>query len=252
MPRPKAGVFGLTGCAGDQLTILGCEDELLTLMELLDIRDFLMASSRNDRGTRLDVALVEGSVLSRRDEERLRTIRRRADVVVALGTCAMYGGIPVMDRDADRGALLRQLYGDLGSGYDATPTRALHEVVKVDLGIPGCPIEKDEFLRAMVALAHGDVPPGHDQPVCVECRVQECRCLLDEPGGFCLGPVTVGGCHARCPAFGVGCIGCRGPSPDANLSSTAKLFGERGASKDRVARKLRTFAALRVDEGREP
>jgi sulfhydrogenase subunit delta len=251
MARPKVGVFGLTGCAGDQLVILNCEDELLELVELLDIRDFLMASSENDVAARLDVALVEGAVLSLRDEERLRTIRARSDVLVALGTCAMYGGVPVMDREHDRAELLKQVYGEAGGRYDARPTRALHEVVPVDLAIPGCPIEKDEFLDAVASILRGDPPLRREQPVCVECRLREGRCLLTLPGGFCLGPVTAGGCHARCPAMGVGCVGCRGPAVDANLPSALALFEERGVPREEVLRKMRTFAALQVD-GRCP
>lgn len=242
MPRPTVGIFGLTGCAGDQLAILNCEDELLRLVELLDIRDFLMASSANDRETRLDIALVEGAVLSAHDEERLRAIRARADVLVALGTCAMHGGVPVMDRDHDRGALFRVVYGDGAPGYDALPARALHEVVPVDLGIPGCPIEKGELLEAIACLLHGDPPLLPDYPVCAECRMRETPCVLERPEGFCLGPVTVAGCDARCPALGVGCVGCRGPLPHANHTSLMALYEERGMEPSLVRRRLGTFA----------
>lgn len=252
MARPKVGVFGLTGCAGDQLVILDCEDELLKLVEILDIRAFLLASSEKDEGVRLDLALVEGAVLSLRDEERLRAIRQRSDVLVALGTCAMYGGIPVTDRDHDRAILLRQVYGEAGDGYDPRPARALHEVVRVDLGIPGCPIEKDEFLDAIASLLRGDPPLGHDQPVCVECRLREGRCLFTVPGGWCLGPVTAGGCHARCPPLGIGCVGCRGPAVDANVPSLLALFERRGMPRAEARRKLRTFAAVQVDGERRP
>ena len=66
MSKPTVGIFGLTGCAGDQLLILDCEDELLGLVELLDIRDFVMASSARDELSMLDVALVEGAVVTSR------------------------------------------------------------------------------------------------------------------------------------------------------------------------------------------
>ena len=146
MPVPTVGIFGLTGCAGDQLVILNAEDELLDVVRLLDLRDFLMASSLNDSEAKLDVALVEGAVVSARDEEALRRIRERAGVLVALGTCAVWGGVPTLDRGRDRAALMMDTYGAAGRGFDAIPARALHEVVKVDLSIPGCPVEKHEIL----------------------------------------------------------------------------------------------------------
>ncbi len=244
MSKPRVGIFGLTGCAGDQLAILNCEDELLQIVELLDIRDFLMASSANDEESRLDLALVEGSVLSERDEEKLKEIRRRSDLLVALGTCAMHGGVPIMDRDHDRDALLRVIYGDMGSVYDTQSARPLHEVVHVDMGLPGCPIEKEEFLQAIGHLLHGDAPLIPTYAVCTECKMKENRCLLTDPNGFCLGPVTVAGCDARCPSLGIGCVGCRGPAPDANWASAVELFVERGLPRGVVIRKLQTFARM--------
>src|SRR5574341_2181159 len=114
MAKPSVGIFGLTGCAGDQLVILNCEDELLDLVTALDIRDFLMASSARDRDSRLDLALVEGAVLSQRDEGTLRRIRARSGLLAAVGTCAVWGGVAAMDGAQDRAALLREVYGDLG------------------------------------------------------------------------------------------------------------------------------------------
>lgn len=244
--RPKVGVFGLTGCAGDQLTLLNCEAELLRIVELMDVRDFLMAASGGDPACRLDLALVEGSVLSQRDEDRLKAIRSRSDLLVALGTCAMHGGVPIMDRDHDRDALLRLVYGDLGSTYDTQSARPLYDVVKVDLGIPGCPIEKNELLEAVAYLLNGDLPLPRRYPVCTECKVRETQCLLAEPDGFCLGPVTAAGCEARCPALGIGCVGCRGPAVDANWASAMALFMARGVSREELVRKMRTFARTPV------
>jgi coenzyme F420-reducing hydrogenase gamma subunit len=246
MSKPKVGIFGLTGCAGDQLAILNCEDELLALVDLLDVRDFLMASSDNDEEVHLDIALVEGAVLSERDEAKLKEIRARSDVVVALGTCAMYGGIPVMDRDHDREALLRGVYGEMADAYDTQGARALHEVVPVELAIPGCPIEKAGFLDAIGHLLSGDPPLPDGYPVCTECKMREVHCLLAHPDGFCLGPLTAAGCDARCPALGIGCVGCRGPAVDANYESALTMYEERGVERALAIRRMRTFAAAPV------
>ena len=237
-------MFGLSGCAGDQLALLDCEDELLEVFARADVRDFLMASSRSDEECRLDVALVEGAVLSRRDEEALRRIRARSRLLVALGTCAMWGGVAALDRLADRQALAEELYGPLAAAYDTLPARALHEVVPVDLAIPGCPIEKGELLAALASLLRGDPPLPAAYPVCAECRMRETPCLLARPEVICAGPVTAGGCQARCPACGVPCTGCRGPSRDANYPGTFRLYAARGADPAEVERRLGLFAPL--------
>ena len=241
MDKPRVGIFGLTGCAGDQLVILNCEDELLTLIGALDIRDFLMASSENDTGGELDLALVEGAVMSRRDEERLRQIRARSKALLALGTCAVWGGVAA-GGDGKHAAMLAQVYGAAGAGYDSTPARALREVVPVDFNVTGCPIEKSEFLAAVAHLLNGNPPLPAAYPVCAECRMRENNCLLIQRGELCCGPLTQGGCAARCPALRVPCVGCRGPAEDANLPSALALFADNGAPRERVEARLRMFA----------
>jgi sulfhydrogenase subunit delta len=242
MNRPAVGIFGLTGCAGDQLAILNCEERLLNLVTLLDIRDFLTASSANDTACHLDIAFVEGSVSSRRDEEALQTIRGRAGALVALGTCAVWGGPASMDRAADRPKFLREVYGDAGWKYDSTAARALHEVVKVDLNITGCPVEAAHVLQAIGNLLNGDPPVFPDYPVCAECRMAENNCLLIDSGELCCGPITAAGCNARCPALRVPCVGCRGPFADANTPSLLETLEAGGLDRERMAARLRIFA----------
>lgn len=242
MSKPTVGIFGLTGCAGDQLVILNCEDRLLDLVAAIDIRDFLTGSSENDTGCELDVALVEGAVLSARDARKLEEIRQRSRLLVAVGTCAVWGGVAALDRDADRARLLEEIYGEAGRAYDSTPARALHEVVKVDLRITGCPIEKEHLLAAVAALLNGDTPLYPDYPVCTECRMRENNCLLIEHGAICCGPLTVAGCNARCPELRIPCVGCRGPVGDANTESATEMFASKGIARSDVAARLRTFA----------
>ena len=248
MGKPKVGIFGLTGCAGDQLVILNCEDRLLDVIALIDVRDFLMASSDNDTSCQLDLAFVEGAVLSRRDAETLRRIRERSKVLIALGTCAVWGGVAAIDGTADRAKLLEEVYGEVGAGYDSLPAQALDKVVKVDLGITGCPIEKDQFLSAVSSLLNGDVPLFPEYALCTECRMRENNCLLIEHGEICCGPVTVAGCNARCPELRIPCNGCRGPVSDANSASVFAMFEEKGVDRARIAEKLRTFAPIGVDQ----
>lgn len=241
--RPTVGIFGLTGCSGDQLVLLNCEDLLLDLVDLVDVRDFVMASSARDAGP-LDLAFVEGAVVTAGDEALLRAVRARAQRLVAIGTCAVWGGVPAITPWAPRKDLMHAVYGDAADAYEATSVRALREIVTVDAEITGCPIERDELLRAIASLLAGNLPQLPKYPVCTECRIHENRCLLNEDSAFCLGPLTRAGCRARCPSLGVACVGCRGPAPDANLSSARRLFTELGYVAEEIEARLGTFAPV--------
>jgi sulfhydrogenase subunit delta len=117
--------------------------------------------------------------MSQRDEDTLRRIRARARTLVAIGTCAVWGGVAATDETRPARSLARGgLRATMGAAYDSLPARALHEVVKVDFQITGCPIEKDEFLSAVANLLNGDAPLLPQYAVCVECRFRECNCLL--------------------------------------------------------------------------
>lgn len=247
--RPKVGVFGLGGCGGDHQTLLDLLDGDPALAESMELVERVEAEGP---GVRLQLALVEGVVVSRRDEASLLEIRSRSDRLVALGTCAMHGGIPVMDRDHDREAVLHGVYGAAGAGYDTYSARPLHEVVRVDEGLPGCPVEPRELLEALCSLLHDHPPLPRRYPVCTECKVRETPCLLVDPDAVCLGPVTAAGCEARCPALGIGCAGCRGPAVDANWPSAMRLFLDRGVPRDDLVARMRTFARTPVGVTRVP
>lgn len=246
MSKPTVGIFGLTGCAGDQLLILDCEDELLGLVELLDIRDFVMASSARDELATLDVALVEGAVVTDRDEKKLRHVRERSKLLIAIGACAATGGIPGMAPELDRQVLFKDIYGDAVGSFElkAERGRPLSDFVKVDGVLPGCPIEKHEFLAAIASLLQGNLPRLKEYPVCTECRLRENRCLLMHDDALCIGSVTRAGCDARCPSLGVACIGCRGPAVDANFPSLEALLLTKGYEAKDIHDKLGVFARL--------
>jgi sulfhydrogenase subunit delta len=239
--QPRIGVFGLSGCWGEQILILNCEDELLALLGAVEVADFRGASSVNDTEGPLAVAFVEGSVGSAREEAALLRIRERAEILVACGTCACFGGIAAA-WDGDRLAGAQAVYGEAASGYDLYPHRPLRDVVRVDASIPGCPMEKGEFLQAVACLLNGDLPQPVTYPVCAECRMREQECLLLTYGIHCSGPITAGGCHARCPSYNAPCIGCRGPADEANTASMEAIVLKAGFTLEAFRRRQRLFA----------
>lgn len=240
--KPAIGIFGLSGCWGEQIVILNCEDELLAILGACDVVDFLGGSSSNDQERRLDIAFVEGSVSGTRQEAEVRRIRARSRLVVACGTCACFGGISAMEEPRPRAELADHIYGAGHPGYDISAHRAVADIVKVDVAIPGCPMEKEEFLAAVAALLNGDIPEPLRYPVCAECKFREQDCLLVSRGIACAGPVTTGGCGARCPGYQVPCIGCRGPVDDANVPSLQDILARAGHDETEVREALRVFA----------
>ena len=243
MAKPTVGVYGLTGCAGDQLVVLNCEDELLDIAEALDIKSFSMAASGGDDNCPLDIVLVEGSVVQPRDEQMLKELRARAKLLIAIGTCAVWGGIPAMKNEIPREELNNDVYGPAGAVFKTTVPQPASSIVNVDLAISGCPIEKGQLLQAVASLLHGDLPRLPAYAVCTECKMAEYPCLLVEKEQLCLGPITVAGCKARCPKHGRPCAGCRGPVDDANVSSEIRVLEEKGFTWIDIQNRLRTFAA---------
>ncbi len=239
--KVKVGIYGLTGCGGDQLTILNCEDELLDIVDAADVLSFLMAKSDNQEG-QLDVAFVEGSVSTKDNQTVLEDVRARCSLLIALGNCACFGGPQAMmagdGRWEDR---MNKVYGGKWpSPTEAMEAQPLSSLVKVDFCIPGCPISKRQFLQSLGRLLHGGVPQLPVVPMCVECKFRENECLLlkDIP---CLGPVTAAGCGAVCPTYRVPCIGCFGPVDEANVASEYLLLCEKGFTKDEVVRRMRMY-----------
>ncbi len=243
MVKPKVGILGLTGCAGEQIVILNCEDELIDILGAVDIKYFPTAMTKNDEKCKLDIAFVEGSVVQPIDEESLKEIRQRSKLLIALGTCAVWGGLPAMRNDVPRGDFLEKVYGTKGKYFKSIKAQPLNNFVRVDLSVSGCPIEKEQFLKAVASLLHGDLPLLPSHAVCTECKMNEYVCLLAEKNELCLGPITVAGCNGRCPGYNIPCQGCRGPVNEANVASEVKILKEKGFTLRDIENRLRSFAA---------
>lgn len=257
--RPRLAVFKFASCDGCQLTMLDCEDELLALGEKLNIVHFLEASNRTEPGP-FDVVLVEGSITTPHDAERIRTIRQQAKFLITIGACATSGGIQALRNWADHAEFLRAVYASPQYIESLATSTAIADHVPVDFELRGCPIDKHQLLEVVRALLHGQKPrtPGHC--VCLDCKRRGTVCIVVAQGTPCLGPVTQSGCGAICPAYDRGCYGCFGPARQLNVVSLSRQFQAAGVATPDLIRGLRLFNANApefrseserlVDEGR--
>lgn len=251
MSAPTLAVFKLASCDGCQLTLLDCEDELLGLAGQLEIAHFLEASSAIRPGP-YDVALVEGSVTTSADAERVRRIRAESRRLITIGACATAGGIQALRNFTDVEEFRRVVYARpdyIDTLATSTPVSA-H--VTVDFALRGCPVDRGQLLEVLTAHLAGRKPDIPDHCVCFACKRRGTVCVTVAHGTPCLGPVTHAGCGAICPAFGRGCYGCFGPSGSANLPALIPLLRHDGLDQRAVERLLRTFNAPSYEEERRP
>ncbi|MHA1685934.1 MAG: hypothetical protein ACTSYD_05920 [Candidatus Heimdallarchaeaceae archaeon] len=250
--KPIVGVFGFSGCAGDQLAIIHMEDELVDFFTSAEIKFFHMAQSHQEV-PKVDIALIEGSINTDKQLQELKEIREKADIVVAIGTCACFGGIQYLPEDSKEfKERFEGVYGKDVKMSDFTvgkamPPQPLDKFIKVDYYIPGCPIAKENFIPIYTKLIMGLEPQKYPYPVCVECKYKENDCLLTR-GEFCAGPVTSAGCNAICPSHNLPCVGCFGPYEEANFESLMQKLNEIGLSEEEAKRKLKLFGGSIVHE----
>lgn len=238
--KPRVGIFDFTACEGCQLQLLNNEATLLPFLSLINIVNF--REGMTERANTYEVAFIEGSITREDEVERLMEIRKNAKVLVALGSCACFGGVnQLKNRFADLTKVKRQVYGNFH--IDTLPVRAVHEVVPVDLSIVGCPIKKEEVERIVLNLALGKAIDIPKYPVCMECKANENICMFDL-GEPCLGPVTRAGCDAWCPSSRMGCWGCRGPADEANVKELVSIMKKKGFSMETVLDRLECFGGF--------
>ncbi|MBU3965040.1 hypothetical protein KKG29_02915 [Patescibacteria group bacterium] len=231
MPKLKTAIISLTCCEGCQFAILDLGEKLLEVAEILNLEKFELASSKKGLGP-YDIIFVEGTPITKENVVTLIKARREAKILVALGTCADLGGVAEIKNysRAGRGKMLEYVYKNI-EGIDNPKIKPISVYVKVDAKIPGCPIEKKEFLKFVRELGAGKIYKIPDIPVCYECQLKENSCLLQE-GKPCFGPVTLAGCGAICPSNNFICEACRGPIRDRNLTSLKKILGKKMAVRE--------------------
>lgn len=221
--KPKVAVFKFASCDGCQLSLLDAEDELLLVAGAVEIANFPEASRRVLRGP-YDIGLVEGSITTPHDVERIRTIRKQCRVLIAIGACATAGGIQALRNWKDVKAYTRLVYAN--PDYISTLDRSMPigSYVHVDFELRGCPINKYQLIEVVNAFLNKRKPVIPTHSVCVDCKLKGNVCVMVAHGTVCLGPVTQVGCGAICPSYNRGCYGCFGPMESPNTSSLANRF----------------------------
>jgi coenzyme F420-reducing hydrogenase gamma subunit len=239
---PKLAVFKFASCDGCQLTMLNLEDELLALTGAIDIAYFPEARRRMDEGP-YDLTLVEGSVTTAEDAERIREIRAQSRRLVTIGACATAGGIQALRNFADVDDFMAAVYAspDYISTLDTSTPISAH--VKVDFELHGCPIDKGQLLELISAYLNERRPAIASHSVCMECKRAGNVCVMVAHGTPCLGPVTHAGCGALCPSYNRGCYGCFGPMEAPNPGSLSGWLSDHGVEEVDLVRIYRTFNA---------
>ena len=247
--KPTLAVWKFASCDGCQLSLLDCEDELLGLAGEVEIAYFVEARRATVEGP-YDLSLVEGSITTAHDAERIREVRRQSRHLVTIGACATAGGIQALKNFSDVGDFVAAVYATpeyISTLETSTPISA-H--VPVDYEMHGCPINKRQLLEVITAFLHGRRPSIASTSVCFECKRRGNVCVMVAHGTPCLGPVTHAGCGALCPSYDRGCYGCFGPMETPNTVSLTRHLRVLGMGDQGVEHVFRTFNVEAFEERR--
>lgn len=248
--RPRLAVWKFASCDGCQLSLLDCESELLSLARAVEIASFPEASSAMAGGP-YDLSLVEGSITTAHDAERIADIRRQSKHLVTIGACATAGGIQALRNFAHIDEFVAAVYASPQYIETLATSTPISAHVPVDYELHGCPIDKAQLIEVISAFLIGRKPSIAAHSVCVECKRRGIPCVMVAQGTPCLGPVTHAGCGAICPSFHRGCYGCFGPMETPNTGSLAKRWRTLGATPLELHRVFRTFNAAAEPFSRE-
>jgi sulfhydrogenase subunit delta len=238
--RPRVAVHKFSSCDGCQLALLNLGEDLLTVAGRVDLVHFAEAGAL-DPDTDVDVAFVEGSVYTPEDEERIQHIRQHSRLLIAIGACAVSGGIQGLRSSADGADWVAQIYAHpeaIASLQHSTPI-ARH--VKVDFELWGCPVSSQQMLAVINSLLLGVAPRDNADKVCTECKRRNLTCVMVSRGVACMGPVTRAGCGALCPSLGRDCYGCYGPAENANTDALTAQYSRMGLTPQAIVARFQSI-----------
>jgi coenzyme F420-reducing hydrogenase gamma subunit len=240
--KPKLAVWKFASCDGCQLSLLDCEDDLLAVAGEVEIAYFPEATRAEVKGP-YDISLVEGSITTPHDAERIHSIRRKSKALVTIGACATGGGIQSLRNFKDVEEFVSIVYATPEYIETLSKSTPISDHVRVDFELRGCPINKFQLVELISATLNGRKPNIPPHSLCIECKQRGVICVMVAHGIPCLGPVTQAGCGALCPSFNRGCFGCFGPKETPNTSSLSNQWRELGITDDDILRAFRGFNA---------
>lgn len=240
--KPKLAVWKFASCDGCQLTLLNCEDELLTIADKIQIAYFPEATRAEIEGP-YDLSLVEGSITTPEDEERIQKIRDQSDFLISIGACATAGGIQALRNFKDVEEFTSIVYASPDYIETLDTSTPISDHVNVDFELRGCPISKEQLLEVINAYLFNRRPNVPSYSVCLQCKRRGIPCVMVSKGIPCLGPVTQAGCGAICPFYNRGCYSCFGPKETPNPRSLSRQLTKLGFENVDLVRSYRTFNA---------
>ncbi len=244
----KIAFFDFADCEGCQLQITYLGEQLLGLLEHCEIVEFREAMSEKSRN--YDIAFIEGTITRKHDEERIKDIRKRAKIIIAYGACATIGGVNGLRKKYTQEEAKNIVYKGREFPLEAGEPRPVHEVVKVDYFIHGCPTNNEETIKCVKAILAGKGYTPPDYAVCVECKLKENVCLF-EKGQVCMGPVTRAGCGAWCPSYGNTCYSCRGLLDNPAEQGQMDILKKHGYTIEDLMQKFELYNMCRLTGGKD-
>lgn len=238
--KPSIAVHKFASCDGCQLSLLNAGEDLLRLTQHVDIVHFAEAGPVNP-DAEVDIALVEGSITTPHDTQRIQGIRARSHYVMTIGACATAGGLQALRNYANVTEWTHAIYAQpqyIDTLAKSTPIR---EHIKVDFELWGCPVNTHQVMAAVRDLLSGVAPVNEENKVCQECKRRNYTCVMVSQGLPCLGPVTRDGCGALCPSVGRECFGCYGPAENPNTASLGAQFALHGLNAQDIVKRFRSI-----------
>ena len=215
---------------------------MLAVAGAIDVAYFPEATRGEIKGN-YDLSLVEGSITTPHDAERIQQVRQRSRILVTIGACATAGGIQALRNFADVREYARVVYARPDYIRTLATSTPIADHVTVDFELRGCPISKRQLLEVISAFLVGRRPVTPAHSVCIECKLKGNVCVMVAHGTPCLGPVTHAGCGALCPSYHRGCYGCYGPMETPNTPSLTHWLAALGMDERALQRVYRTFNA---------
>ncbi|OIP38505.1 MAG: methyl viologen-reducing hydrogenase [Deltaproteobacteria bacterium CG2_30_63_29] len=243
----------LSACGGCHVALVDLHEKILDVIGAVNIQHCPVLTDIKGY-PKADIGILTGAVRNEHDRHAAEAMRASCDVVIAFGTCAVYGGLTGASLAHCREEILDRVYVNNKTTltHEAPTSQValleklvtpIDEVIDVDLYLPGCPPHASFIFEALSSLLEKRPPEASDRSVCARCRRKMVKtdvsaikanhegmpdaetCFLSQ-GYVCLGSVTLDRCHSACTNQGIPCTGCAGPTLQVLTEPTHDLRTE--------------------------